>query len=58
MEEKLENKRLSEAEIDDFNVYIAKLYYEELEYTHLKPSKQEKIADVKTVNGKIDIVKF
>jgi hypothetical protein len=53
-----EDIMLEKVSDDDFNVHIAKLYYEELEYTHLKPSKQEKIADVKAVNGKIGIVKF
>lgn len=43
---------------NDFKVYIAKVTSENLDFIHLELSKQEQVADIKSVDGKIGIIKY
>lgn len=42
----------------NFKVYIAKIFSEEQDFVHFKLSKQGHIADVKSDNGKIEVIKY
>ena len=42
----------------NFKVYIAKVSSENLDFIHLELSKQEQVAVVKNVDGKIEIIKY
>lgn len=42
----------------NFKIYIAKVSSENLDFIHLKLSKQEQVANVKSVGGKIGVIKY
>ena len=49
---------LEKASDTNFKVYIAKISSENSDFIHLELSKQEQVAVVKSVDGKIEIIKY
>jgi hypothetical protein len=42
---------------NNFKVYIADIDANELDFVHIKLSKKEQVADVKTIDGKVEVMK-
>lgn len=53
-----EDTMLKKISDNSFNVYIAEVSTEKLDYSNLKFTMKDKVAEVKTVDGKIGIIKY